>query len=74
MPLRRLIARVRFLPETESWQKSLPEGVIAQYVLLVDSPRKIRGRCYWPVEIRAGGELWKRYLVAADGGRVIERR
>jgi len=72
-PLRRLITRVKYLPETEAWQKSLPEGKTAQFMLRVDSPEKIRGRCYWPVEVRAGGELWKRYLVSADGARVIER-
>jgi hypothetical protein len=67
MPLRRLITRVKHLPETETWQRSLPEGAIAQFVLLVDSPRRVRGRCYWPVEVRAGGELWKRYLVSREG-------
>jgi hypothetical protein len=72
-PLRRLVSRVKYLPETEAWQKTLPAGTSAQFVLLVDSPQRIRGRCYWPVEVRAGGELWKRYLVAADGGRVRRR-
>ena len=72
-PLRRVITRVKHLPETEVWRKSLPEGTTAQYVLRVDSPQKIRGRCYWPVEVRAGGELWKRYLVTADGSRVLQR-
>lgn len=71
-PLRRAIARVRYLPQTEAWQKSLPEGTTAQFVLRVDSPQRIRGRCYWPVEVRAGGELWKRFLVTADGARLTE--
>lgn len=71
-PLRRAITRVKHLPQTEAWQKALPEGSIAQYVLRVDSPQRIRGRCYWPVEVRAGGELWKRFLVTADGARVTE--
>jgi hypothetical protein len=44
----------------------------ADRLLRVDSPEKIRGRCYWPVEVRAGGELWKRFLVTADGARVTE--
>lgn len=71
--MRRVITRVKYLPETEQWQKSLPEGAIAQFVLLVDSPERIRGRCYWPVEVRASGTLWRRFLVAADGGRVLGR-
>jgi len=73
MPLRRIVTRVKHLPQTEAWQKSLPEPTVVQFVLLLDSPQKIRGRCYWPVEVRAGGELWKRFLVTADGDRVIER-
>ena len=72
-PLRSLITRVKHLPQTEAWQRSLPEGATAQYVLRLDSPEKIRGRCYWPVDVRAGGELWKRFLVTADGSRVLQR-
>ena len=69
--MRRVITRVKYLPATEAWQRSLPSGSIAQFVLLVDSPRRVRGRCYWPVEVRSGGELWKRFLVTTDGTRVL---
>ena len=69
-PLRRAVSRIKYLPETARWQRALPAGAIAQFVLLVDSPRTIRGRCYWPVEVRSSGELWKRFLVSASG-RVI---
>jgi len=72
-PLRRLITRVKYLPETEAWQKALPEGTIAQFVVLLDSPQRIDSRCYWPIEVRAGGALWKRFLVTADGSRVLDR-
>ena len=71
LPLRRLVTRVKHLPETEAWLKTLPEGVAAQFVLLVGAAERIRGRCYWPVEVRAGGELWRRFLVAGDAGRVL---
>lgn len=71
-PLRGVVTRVKHLAETEAWLKTLPEGRIAQFVLLVDSPRKIRGSCYWPVEVRASGELWKVFLVSTDGKRVLE--
>ena len=57
-PLRRLVTRVKQLPETEAWRKALPESTAAQFVLLVGSPERIRGRCFWPVEARAGGDLW----------------
>ncbi len=70
-PLRRAVARVKYDPETEAWQRSLPPGAIAQFVLLVDSPHRIRGRCYWPVEVRSAGELWRRYLVSANGTRLL---
>ena len=71
-PLRGAVTRVKYLAETEAWQKALPAGTVAQFVLLVDSPRRIRGTCYWPVEVRAGGELWKRFLVSADGRRILK--
>ena len=71
-PLRGVVTRVKHLPETEAWQKALPEGTIAQFVLLVDSPRKVRGACYWPVEVRASGELWRRFFVTADGKRIVK--
>lgn len=70
-PLRRLVTRIKQLPETEAWQKALPERTAAQFVLLVGSAERIRGRCFWPVEVRAGGELWRRFLVAGDGARVL---
>jgi hypothetical protein len=69
-PLRRLITRVKHLPETEAWLETLPAGSVAQYVLRVDSPQKIRGRCYWPVEVKSNGELWRRFLVSAGGDRI----
>jgi len=71
-PLRPAITRVKYLAETEAWLKALPEGKIAQFVLLVDSPRRIRGTCYWPVEVRASGELWKVFLVTADGKQILK--
>ena len=71
-PLRSAVTRVKHLAETEAWQKALPEGTVAQFVLLLDSPRRIRGSCYWPVEVRARGELWKRFLVSADAKRVLK--
>ena len=71
-PLRSAVTRVKHLAVTEAWQKALPEGTVAQFVLLLDSPRRIRGSCYWPVEVRAGGELWKRFFVSADGRRVVK--
>ena len=71
-PLRPAITRVKYLAETEAWLKTLAKDQIVQFVLLVDSPRRIRGTCYWPVEVRASGELWKVFFVTADGKHVLK--
>jgi hypothetical protein len=74
MPLRRAVSRIKFLPETEAWAKSVHDsGAVVQYAVLLDSPRRNKGRCYWPVEVRAEGKLWRRYYVSPDGKRVLSR-
>lgn len=74
-PLRRAVARVKYLPETEAWAEHMARNrMVVQYVLSLDEPRRIGGRCYWPVEVRAGGKLWKRFFVRpGDGGAVEDR-
>lgn len=68
LPLRRAVAKVKYLPETEAWAASMHEaGAVVQYALLLDEPKRKNGRCYWPVELRAGGKLWRRYYVSPDG-------
>lgn len=70
---RRLVARVKYLPETEAWAESKGrEKETVQYVLHLDAPRRIQGRCHWPVEVRAGKRMWKRFLVPAAGGPLHE--
>lgn len=72
---RRAVARVKYLPQTEAWSESEHRAKnIVQYVVSLDEPRYIEGRCYWPVEIRAGGKLWKRFLVTPQGDAVREDR
>jgi hypothetical protein len=71
MPLRRAVAKVKFLPETEAWAASMHKaGAVVQYALRLDDPRRENGRCYWPVEVRAGETLWRRFYVTPDGTRV----
>jgi hypothetical protein len=71
MPLRRAIAQVKYLPETEAWAAAMHEaGVVVHYALHLDQPRRENGRCYWPVEVRAGSELWRRFYVTPDGKSV----
>jgi hypothetical protein len=45
---------------------------VVQFVLLLDQPQRVEGRCHWPVEIRAEDRVWKRFLVPGEGGPVIE--
>jgi hypothetical protein len=70
-PLRRTILKVKHLAETEAWEREAMKGSAVQYVLLLDSPMRRGKECYWPVEARAGGELWNRFYVTARGERVL---
>lgn len=73
-PMRRLVARVKYLPETEAWAERMAQARAAvHYILLVDEPHRLAGRCHWPVEIRAEDRLWKRFLVSAEGGVVADQ-
>jgi len=73
MPLRRAVARVKFLPETEAWAASMHKaGAVVQYALRLDEPGRENGRCYWPVEVRAEGTLWRRFYVTPDGRSVLQ--
>jgi len=71
-PLRAAVAAVKHLPKVEAWEQSLPAGTAVQYVLHLDRPRRIEGRCYWELEVRVGGAPWKRFLVTPGGGRAVE--
>lgn len=69
-----MVSRVKYLPETEAWRASLPAGAIASYLLSVDAPLKVSGRCYWPLEARAAGARWNLFYVSADGKRMLVAR
>jgi hypothetical protein len=72
-PLRRLVARVKYLPETEAWAELMSRTrTVVQYVVLLDEPQRIEGRCHWMVEVRAEDRVWKKFLVPGEGGPVIE--
>jgi len=74
-PWRRAVSKVRYLPEIEAWAQAVSrEGATVQYVVSLDAPRHVAGRCWWPVEVRAGGKLWKRFLVTPDGSATREDR
>lgn len=72
-PFRSLVAKVKYLPETEVWAELMSRTrTVVHYILLVGEPQRVEGRCHWMVEVRAEDRLWKRFLVPATGGRVIE--
>jgi len=74
MPLRRAVTRVEMLPEVHAWTVDLHEKGAArpQFVVRLDEPVRKGKRCFWPVEVRAQGKLWRRYLVTPDGRIVTE--
>jgi hypothetical protein len=70
-PLRRTVIKVKYLAETEAWERAAAKSATVQYVLLVNEPIRLGKDCYWPVEARAGGALWHRFYVTAEGERVL---
>ncbi len=70
-PLRRAVNKVKYLAETEAWEREAMKTATVQYVLLVNDPIRRGKDCYWPVEARAGSELWHRFYVTARGERVL---
>lgn len=71
LPLRRAVTRIEMLPEVHAWARHrIESGVKPQYAVRLDEPVRERGKCYWPVEIRAEGKLWRRYLITPDGKNI----
>jgi hypothetical protein len=70
-PLRRTVIKVKYLAETEAWERAAAKSAAVQYVLLVNEPIRRGRHCYWPVEARAGGQLWHRFYVTAQGEHVL---
>ena len=74
-PWRRAVSKVRYLPDVETWAiQRKNESVHVQYVVLLDAPRREGRQCWWPVEVRAEGKLWRRFLVTPDGRAVKEAK
>jgi hypothetical protein len=75
MPLRRALTRVQMLPETEAWKRErLDAGDAVQFRLLLEETVTLKKRCYWIVEARAGGKVWRRFYVSPDGKRVVPEK
>lgn len=72
MPLRRAVTRVQQLPETRDFSFEMhQERVVVHYALLLEQTHREGGRCYWTVEVSAGGRLWRRFFVTPDGKSVL---
>jgi hypothetical protein len=71
-PWQRAVAKVKFSPETEAMASLQPDRSLMRYVLSLDEPRHLDGRCWWPVEVRVDGRLWKRFLVTPQGDAMRE--
>ena len=72
MPMRRAVTKVQMLSEVEAWAAHMRRTQAnVQYLVRLDAPVHQDGTCYWPVEVRADGKLWRRYLVTPDGKKVV---
>ena len=72
MPLRRAVTRVELLPETEAWAGAVrKDGAVVHYAVLLEETLSSAGRCYWTVEARAEGKLWRRFFVSPDGKNLL---
>jgi hypothetical protein len=72
MPMRRAVGRVERQADVEAWAAHMRRSKVnVQYVVRLDQPVYQDGRCYWPVEVRADGELWRRYLITPDGRKLL---
>jgi hypothetical protein len=69
--LRRALLKVKYLPETEAWELAARNSATVQYVLSLDAPREVEGRCYWPIEARSDGKLWNRFYATPRGESVL---
>jgi hypothetical protein len=75
MPLRRAVTKIELLPEVHAWARAMNQnGVRPQYVVRLDEPVREGGHCYWPVEVRADGKLWRSYLITPNGKRILSRK
>src|SRR5687768_6400719 len=72
MPLRRAVTKVKLLPQTEAWANRVHKaGGVVQYALLLEQQAIMNGRCYWTVEARGEGKVWRRFLVTPDGRSIL---
>ncbi|MGH8721777.1 MAG: hypothetical protein ACREU4_07320 [Burkholderiales bacterium] len=69
--LRRALLKVKYLAETEAWELAARRTANVQYVLSLDDPRELDGRCYWPIAARSNGELWNTFFATPGGEHIL---
>ena len=69
--LRRALLKVKYLPETEAWERTARKTATVHYVLSLDAPIELDGRCYWPVEARSGEQLWNTFYATPRGEHIL---
>jgi hypothetical protein len=69
--LRRALLKVKYLPETELWELGARKAATVQYVLSLDAPREVEGRCYWPIEARSDGKVWNTFYATPRGEHLL---
>lgn len=69
--LRRALLKVKYLPETETWELAARKAATVQYVLSLDAALERHGRCYWPIEARSGGRVWNTFYATPQGEHIL---
>lgn len=69
--LRRALLKVKYLPETEAWERAARKHAPVQFLLSLHAPLERHGRCYWPIEVRTGEALWHRFYVTPRGEDIL---
>jgi hypothetical protein len=66
MPLRRAVSRVQ--------QHTQKYGSDVQYSVLLDESVRVKGQCYWTVEMRQIGKPARRFYVTPDAKKLLTEK
>jgi hypothetical protein len=69
--LRRALLKVKYLPETEAWERAASRTAPVRYVLSLEAPIEREGLCYWPIEARSGEQVWNTFYATPGGEHIL---
>jgi len=69
--LRRALLKVKYLAETEAWERTARRSSSVQEVLSLDAPLERAGRCFWPIEARSAGTTWQTFFATPRGEHIL---